>query len=164
MPKFGLNWYVESIGFLLGVLLAYHEEKINHFFQTHTIRKLCFFLPISIAIKHIYFDTTLNEVYFLGNYILRMITDLLIITSILLLLSHFTLGNKVSKYLGKLSFDIFLYHGVFLEYFQFHDWGWNSNTMILSTIVCTLIFVVLFNPLEQEIVHFAQNKIFNKKP
>ena len=68
-----------------------------------------------------------------------------VIVFITLLLTHIKLGNPLSTKLGDLSFEIFLYHGLFLQWLITLPVQWTSNTYIMAVFVCTVSTAIIMN-------------------
>ncbi len=149
LPKIGLNWYQEALGLTIGVFIAYHYEKMNRFFKNRVIVKLALWIPAAVFLKYT-FDMYISNGYiqeykFLCNYIYRMAAAVSVIVVIMLLFSHFSLGNYVSRQLGKISFEVFLYHGFYLQFLLKLPVEWNGNSYILTVVVCTIITAFVMN-------------------
>lgn len=144
LPKIGLNWYPESLGLTLGVLLAYHYNEINSFFKTKIKIKTVVFFLLAAFMKYTYINY-IYEYYFIGNYLYRMAMGITVIIFIVLLCSHVKLGNRVSNRLGRCSFEIFLYHGFSLQILEKLPIKWTSDYYILAVFIFTIVLAVCMN-------------------
>lgn len=151
LPKIGLTWYPESLGLCLGILIAYHYDRFKNFFHNKTVVKLLFLLPISLFLKFIYIKY-IYPFYFIGNYVFRMTMGISIIVVILLLCSHISVNNSISQKMGKISFEIYLYHGMFIELFQQCNVTWTSNTFICAVLICSVLLAAVMNLLSKLIL------------
>lgn len=146
LPKIGLSWYPESLGLCLGILTAYHYDRFKNFFYNKTVAKLLVLLPISLFLKYIY------QFYFIGNYVFRMTMGLSIIVVIFLLCSHVSVNNNISQKMGKISFEVYLYHGMFIELFQRCNVTWTSITFIGAVLICSVLLAIVMNLLSKFIL------------
>lgn len=151
LPSIGLTWYPESLGLCLGILISYHYDSFKNFINNKTLVKLIFLLPISLFLKFIYIDY-IYQFYFWGNYVFRMTMGLSIITVIFLLCSHISVNNGISQKMGKISFEIYLYHGMFIELFQRCNVTWTSNTFIGAVLICSVLWAIVMNLLSKFIL------------
>jgi len=156
LPKIGLNWYPESIGLSIGILIAYHYERFNYFFKTKVFAKLVLCTFIAVFLKYT-FDhyIAVNYIYqyrFVCDYCYRMAAAISVIVVIMLLFTHIDFGNCVSHQLGKISFEIFLYHGFYLQFLLKLPVEWNGNLYIASVFVCTIITAVVMNKIASVIM------------
>ena len=60
----------------------------------------------------------------MGNLAARNMASLLFVVVLLTALYRFKLGNRVSLWLGKYSYEIFLFHPLFISFFR--DWIANN--------------------------------------
>lgn len=151
LPNIGLTWYPESLGLCLGIIIANHYEKFNYFFRHKVALKLVILIPVSLFLKYAYIHY-IYQFYFIGNYISRMTMGLLIIVTIFLLCSYISVCNNISQKMGKLSFEIFLYHGLFMELFQRVNYTWSSNTYIGAVLLCSVLLALVTNKISKLIL------------
>lgn len=151
LPKIGLNWYPESIGLTIGIVLAYHYDRINQFFQRKVLIKTIIAFVIAFFLRYTYINY-LYQYYFFGNYLYRLIMGTSIIVFIILLSVHIKLGNTFTVKLGKLSFEIFLYHGLFLKWLLTLPVTWTSNTYIAAVFICSFITAFVMNKFSSLII------------
>lgn len=144
LPVIGLKWYPESLGLTLGIIIAYHYDRINLFFKRNIALKTVIMFAVAFFLKYSY-THYIYKYYFIGNYIYRMLMGISVIVFITLLLTHIKLGNPLSTKLGDLSFEIFLYHGLFLQWLITLPVQWTSNTYIMAVIVCTVSTAIIMN-------------------
>lgn len=102
------TWCTEIYGFVWGIILFYIKDKIIVFCRNSWMIKgtmLCLAAGV-VGIAYLKVKTT----PFLGDYVLKIILGLVIISFMLLLNTRINIGNKVSAYLGNISFEIYLLH------------------------------------------------------
>lgn len=106
LPVIGLKWYPESLGLTLGIIIAYHYDRINLFFKRNIALKTVIMFAVAFFLKYSY-THYIYKYYFIGNYIYRMLMGISVIVFITLLLTHIKLGNPLSTKLGDLSLKFF---------------------------------------------------------
>lgn len=148
-PFYGEWWYNSTIVFSMGVLFARFKEKIiiflkNHYRVTFLIT-LCLFI-IAFVVEEI---TLKTRGYYSESATVDMINDkfvtllsqmalCLIFTFLTLLVNmKIRLGNCMLKFIGSISMELFLIHGVFLNtIFDFTHT--NECIMYAVTIACSI--------------------------
>ena len=101
LPVIGLKWYPESLGLTLGIIIAYHYDRINLFFKRNIALKTVIMFAVAFFLKY--------------------------------------------SYTHDLSFEIFLYHGLFLQWLITLPVQWTSNTYIMAVFVCTVSTAIIMN-------------------
>lgn len=149
LPKIGLNWYPESLGLTLGILIAYHYEQFNKFFKTKVLIKFIAGMFIAVFLKYT-FDNYILVFYidkyrFLCNYLYRMAAAVSVIVVIMLLFAHIKIGNRVSSQLGKISFEIFLYHSLYLQILSKLPVSLDGNLYVSAAFLCTIMTAAIMN-------------------
>lgn len=104
----GTTWCPESIGFIWGVVLAVNYKKIKDFFVTKWLWKVIVSCLLAGILGLLYLK--FKPIVFWGNYVLKVLLGLSILTFILILNSKMAIGNKILSFLGDISFEIFLIH------------------------------------------------------
>lgn len=102
------TWCTEIYGFVWGIILFYIKDKIIAFCRNSWIIKAIMFCLVAGAFGIVYLK--LKTTPFLGDYVLKIILGLAIISFVLLLNTRINIGNRVSTYLGNISFEIYLLH------------------------------------------------------
>lgn len=64
-------------------------------------------LSLVLGVAYLYFKT----VFFWGEYLLKVVLGVVLITLLFILSSKRTLGNRVADYLGDISYEVYLSHG-----------------------------------------------------
>lgn len=102
------TWCTEIFGFVWGIILFYIKDKIVVFCRNSWIIKcIIFCLAAGVSgIAYLKMKTTLIW----GDYVLKIVLGLAIISFILLLNAKINIGNKVSTHLGNISFEVYLLH------------------------------------------------------
>lgn len=108
-----VTWCTEVYGFIWGVLLAMYYNEVKLFFQKKWVAKTAIGCGIAGVLGVAYL--AMKKVPFFGDYCLKIVLGVAILSFILILNSRIKIGNKLIQYLGSISFEVYLSHGsVFL--------------------------------------------------
>lgn len=131
------TWCTESIGFVWGILLFSRYDKIKQFFSRKWIVKssVTCLLSLILGVSYLQF----KHVIFWGDYILKIILGLSIVCFILVLNSTIKIGNRISWFLGDISFEIYLIHGAVFQFIQKTLPNIRSGMFILLSITLTVL-------------------------
>lgn len=131
------TWCTESIGFVWGMLMFSMHDKIKRFFAWKWITKasVTCLLSLMLGVSYLQF----KHVIFWGDYILKIILGLSILCFILVLNSTIKIGNRISWFLGDISFEIYLIHGAVYQLIQRILPNISSGLFILLSITLTVL-------------------------
>lgn len=130
-------WSVECLGFVFGILLATYKNKFILLFNNKWMKNIIIITLLCILVGILY--EKFKTVFFVGDYILRFILDLLATLLILILNIHISIGNKCTIFLGKISYEIYIVHiyvYIIMDKLLIAD---NSALYIVSSIIITII-------------------------
>lgn len=109
-----LNWSTEIYGFIYGMLLATYYKEIYNF-----LNKKWFIKTAALGVASLVFGAAyvikLKQVVFYGDYLFKILFALTLTVFILAINTKFTLGNKLSLFLGEISYELFLVHPVVIK-------------------------------------------------
>lgn len=115
--EIGKTWYGSTLCFWQGLMLFEAQEKFKRYFVSKhpflNIVVLGVLTCVSIAL--FYF---LDEGSIVGNVIARNVASISFSYMIIIILYCAQIGNNVSKWLGKYSYEIFLFHPFFILLFR----------------------------------------------
>lgn len=137
------GWPPESMGFLYGVLLARLKEWFFHHMQTRWKLKCAEFCIGSLLLGVFYLK--FKWVPFWGDYIVKIFLGLLILLFILVLNTKISIGNPVSRFLGKISYEVYLIHDVSFLILMGLPFQYDSGIFILLSIVVTIMISIGVN-------------------
>ena len=100
---------------------------------------------ISIALGLLYLK--FKYVYFSGEYLLKIILGLCIIILVFLFSQKRTFKNKANVFIGKISYEIYLSHGVAMKIVHDLAPDVSSSIFIFSTIFITILISSLIHPI-----------------
>lgn len=153
-----MHYYTSSFGFLLGMVLANEKEK-NHpvltkFDNLTTAKKTrVLFLLEVVTFCSLICYALYQEVPLVGPLLLRNAAGICLVLNIILILWYVKIGNRVSCFLGELSYEIFLVHPGVLAAIKTAcgskmPWGAQVALVIIYTIALSMI------------VHYLTARIF----
>ena len=139
----GTTWTTEIYGFVWGLLLANTKDRFKAFGVKSWLVKSAVLCAASgvLGIAYLKFKT----VYFAGGYLLKIILGFMILLFILEVTTRVAIGNRISLFLGGISYEIFLLHGHVFGVFEHFFRGIGSGAGILSVIVTTVLLAVIVN-------------------
>ncbi len=144
----GFSWNVEALGFMYGFLLADRKilDCIKMTIKKHTL--VCSVLSIAVALIAGVAYLKFKNVYFFGEYLLRIVLGIAIISVVLLFTYRVQIGNTATRLLGKISYEVFLIHGFVMSVLSVVSEQvikLNSGIFIMMTFAFTIAFAYLFN-------------------
>lgn len=143
------TWCPESIGFVWGIVLFANYDRINNFFNQKWILKVSVACVLSFALGVSYL--IFKHIVFWGDYVLKILLGAVILSFILILNRKIRIGNKISYFLGDISFEVYLMHGFVFKIIARILPNINSGGFVLLSIVTTVILAA--------IVHIMCNKL-----
>jgi len=134
---YGSWWYNSVILFVVGILFARYENRLLQYMQ----KAYLLFLPTALVATCIFF--LLGE--HTQNAFVQMSASCAFVISLLLLGMKIKIGNKALSFLGNITLEFYLLHGVFLQIFGYNETISNPNQihnialLILVVFLCTFI-------------------------
>lgn len=105
------HWPTQALGFAYGALLAQYFPSFKRWLQRGYWIKLSAITVCAGASTFMY-AVVKPPIGEFANVVLQNIMVLLLILWVFLLTFRLKVGNAASKYLGNISYDVFLYHGL----------------------------------------------------
>lgn len=133
-----IGWCYERCGLVWGLWLYRLMPKVRVWLTTRRILKFCLFSVLALSFGVIYLKY--KEIYFIGTYLLKITLGLVIIVWLLLLTVNRKFGNKWSLYLGKISYEVYLSHGMVMSVLVMLCPNVSSGIFILLTYIVTILF------------------------
>lgn len=146
------GWPTEMWGCLYGMYLALNKEKIQDILS----RKFFVLLPVFLITAGVagLLYLKYKYIFFFGEYLLKVLLGLLINMVIFVYNSKFKIGNTVNRFLGKISYEVYLIHGLSFLIVDYFIPGINSGLFILLSIAITIVLSILIN----KIANFTNKK------
>ena len=151
VAKLSTTWYEASFCFPLGILYSENKHKINSILFKNKTRHL-----ISILCVLIVFIITL----FFGNkpflsecfrIPLKLISSVFFCLLVLTTVTLINIKNPITEFLGKISLEIYLLQGIFLNLFKEQFVIDNDWIYIICVVLFTLLLAFLFHPIYKRI-------------
>ncbi|MFA7316516.1 MAG: acyltransferase family protein [Sulfuricella sp.] len=145
---FGFGWHVEALGFLYGIVCCNFMKKIDQAIVDRYILKTFFIFIISLFLGVSYLLFKSVEIY--GNYLLRIFLGLSIIILFLFVTRKVRINNQFTKFLGKISYEIFLSHGFIMMLISFVVVDFLEISIISGVYISlTIFFTIIFSSILQ---------------
>lgn len=137
------TWTTEIYGFIWGIVLATKKCEIeNKLYQNWKIKATILFI-VSLMLGLLYIKY--KHVFFFGGYLLKIILGLVMLTFILQLTTRVQIGNPIILFLGKISYEIYLIHGIAFYIIEKKFPEMCSGMFILTSIILTIgISVIVY--------------------
>lgn len=154
-------WPVESFGFAYGVLLARKKDLFLKLTKKKSWIFAGVFLVVSLILGLAYLK--FKNIVFFGDYITKIMLGTSILTFILFLNSKISIGNCVSRFLGKISYEVYLIHGVVFIILEAFPLTWNSGMFVLCSIIGTVVLSFIVNVLSALILGAPKKMLKGRK-
>ncbi|MDE6084825.1 MAG: acyltransferase family protein [Muribaculaceae bacterium] len=144
------NWPFERIGLIWGLLAFRYLNKVKQWLRNRNLAKLIIFIVLSLILGIIYLKY--KSIVFWGEYLLKIILGLSILTTAFLAISNVKLGNTIGKLLGEISYSIYLFHDIAI--IALSQWlpTINSNELIGLLFIIVLIISWLITRLSTPVI------------
>lgn len=133
----GPTWCPEVMGFVWGILLYRIKNRFLRIFNDKWMQKsllLCVIAGVA-GIGYLKFKT----IPFWGDYFLKIILGILIIAFMLAINVKVSIGNRVSNYLGSISFEVYLVHILVFDIIKKINPDMSSGVFILVSLILTTV-------------------------
>lgn len=137
--RHGTNWCFERYGLIWGIVLFACFKDIKSWMGRNTIWKLLDFGAISCVLGVLYVKGY-KYTYFWGEYLLKITLALSLVITVLLLTRHLEIGNKITAFLGGISYEIYLSHAWVMYLLANYFPDLKSGEFILATYFVTILF------------------------
>lgn len=144
------RWSVEALGFLFGILLASYKKRILEFFEIKWLLKCIITGMVCLAIGVLYRYT--KYIVFWGDYVIRAFLGVAITLFMLQCLVKYSIGNSVNRFLGKVSFEVYLLHGIVFSVLAQTGVIKESGVYIFLSILITVLLSVAVNFIGRSLV------------
>ena len=106
MAVFG--WPYERIGLIWGVLLFLFFDGFTSWLQKDRVIKLVVFSTLCLCVGFLYLKY--KTFFFWGEYMLKVLLGVLLIILLFLISRRFTFTNRLSRFFGDISYEMYLLH------------------------------------------------------
>lgn len=144
------TWCPEVFGFIWGIVLADCKERFIKVIEKKWIAwstALCLAAGV-LGVAYLKF----KPVPIYGDYVLKIVLGLAITVFILAVNVKMSFGNKVSLFLGKLSYEVYLLHGAVFGLIAYLLPEINSGMFIVISIAVTVVLSWIVSVVSKPIV------------
>jgi len=137
--RHGTNWCFERYGLIWGLVLFAFFPYVKRITGRNTVLKLIGSAIVSAVLGYMYVKGAKFE-YFWGEYVLKIALGLSLVITVLLLTRKLQIGNKVTEFLGSISYEIYLSHAWVMYLLAHYFPGLESGEFIIATYAATIAF------------------------
>lgn len=150
--KIDIPWYGSTLCFPLGIYYYLYNDKIyKYYVTTNQYMRVIFVSSIALFIGISTFFM-LGE-SFIGYVVARNIASTSFVILAFFLLYSFRIENKISKWLGKYSYEIFLIHFVYLKVFKaINNPFMYALIVIMTTIASAYLFATFYKAIQKKLI------------
>lgn len=145
-------WYVERYGLIWGLLLYRYFPNIVQWLNASRNIKSIILLITSILVLVAYHSLKQHGIGY--RYIFEMLSALFLVLLIFLLTQRKVYGNKLSFFLGSISYEVYLSHRNVMEIILNISPSLSSGIFITLVVLITLLFSCVANLLCKRLLHY----------
>lgn len=146
-------WSFERWGLVWGLILAVWFIPVRKLIFL-TRWATCGLIVVTAIIGASYLK--FKGIPFWGDYVLKVVLGLMIIWSLFAVTCRLRLGNKVAFWLGDISYEVYLSHGVIMQVLAALMPGLQSGYFILLTVSGTLLFSYIAHLIGHPMVNYLR--------
>lgn len=144
------RWCYERFGLIWGLLLYRYKDQFLSWASKRTSVKIIILLAISLILGIGYLK--FKFVWFWGEYLLKIILGIAIISLFLISTSRISFGNTITRWFGNISYEVYLSHLFVIALLEITLPSLNSNQFIAYTIIGTILVSAFTHALVKRIV------------
>lgn len=150
IAEIGLGWYCESLGFMYGIILFNLQKQYKKTTGSGILVKSAILTIASGLLGVLYIKY--KYINFSGSYLLRIVLGISLILLLFTVTSRIKLGNKPAIFLGNISYEVFLLHGLVLNILSKAAIIKSSGLYILAVIVLTIVLATGLNYIDNQLI------------
>lgn len=151
----GNEWCYERWGLIWGLLLYLNFSLIKRFVKSNWSKIFIFgLISLILGIAYLKFKTF----FFYGEYLLKILLGLVVILFVYILSSQRILGNKAILFLGRISYEVYLSHGLVMIVLKNVMPELSSGIFIVLTVLITILFSAMIHYIGKPIVRYCRAK------
>lgn len=139
----GEYWPTEAFGFLYGMLLARNKQRAESFAASKWMIKCAAACAAALVLGIIYIQC--KHVPFLGDYVAKVLLGLFLLGFIVLANKYISVDNALTGFLGKISYEVYLLHGLAFMLVDALPVKLGSWLFIGCSVLITVILSVIVN-------------------
>lgn len=144
------GWCFERMGLIWGILLYRYFDRIKKWMDNHRLIKSLILCVICSLVGVAYLKY--KFVWLWGAFILKIALGFMIILFLFTVTSNRRFNNRISLWLGNISYEVYLCHGLVIDTLAYYCNGLDSGWFILFTVTLTLILSALIHTIDKPIV------------
>ena len=151
-------WYEAILCFPLGVAYANYKDKVHSVIFKSKLKTIFLFLIFLCAFILLLLFSTKLSFSSLLKMACKMASAIAFVWVATIFVLVININNPITRFLGKISLEIYLLQGIFLNLFKNQIYIENDILYILAVTVCTLILAMLAHPVYKAIgkLHFKK--------
>lgn len=146
----GTDWCYERMGLVWGLLLFRYLEQIRRWMTSRNLVKIII-LFIACAIAGVCY-LKFKEVWLYGQYLLKVLLGLLIIVFLFLTTVKLRIANPVTRFIGNISFEIYLSHVFVMRLIDYFVPGLESGVFIVLVFISCIAFSALVHQADKRLI------------
>lgn len=144
------GWCFERMGLVWGILLNRYYQPFVKWMDSHRCIKAVLLCVVCAVLGIAYLKYKM--VWFWGAYLLKIVLGLFIILFLFTASSNRKIGNRFGLWLGNISYEVYLCHGMVREFLAYAMSELSSGMFILTTVIATLILSCFVHSIDKIIV------------
>lgn len=149
-------WYGSTLSFWFGMWYYMNQEKVMNIIKKNyygTCGMITIILCLAVGVFYFFDDRNV-----IGNIFARNIASVSFVLLVIVFAYKVELGNKLSFWIGKYSYEIYLFHLTFIIILK--HMILISPILYAITVVCmTLVCSILYNKCERYILYLINKRI-----
>ena len=151
-----VGWPFERMGLVWGLLLYMFASGISLWMRTRHLRKIVLLAVVCLILGVAYLK--FKHIEFMGEYLLKILLGLSIVTFVLTACQMRRFGNRVTNFLGNISFEIYLSHSLVTNILITRYPELKSGIFIILTLIGTVAVSWVAHMLSKPCVTFIRNR------
>ncbi|MGN1217193.1 MAG: acyltransferase family protein [Phocaeicola sp.] len=147
----GAGWCFERMGLVWGIMLyRYYDRCVKWMDNRRGIKTfVLFILSLLLGVGYLHYKTE----WLWGEYLLKIVLGIVIISFLFTATSNRKFGNRVSSWLGDISYEVYLSHGMMMGLLAYYYPDLQSGWFILLTVVSTLAISTLVHSVGKPMIN-----------
>jgi len=144
------TWQTEIYGFIWGLLLAEGIGRFQETLNKKWLQQVAASCGVALLLGVLYLK--FKPIVFFGQYLLKIVLGIAITLFVLTLNSKIALGNKAILFIGDISYEIFLVHGIVMGFLEVCFEEISSGIFILLSVVLSIATAYLVHGISEFVI------------
>lgn len=141
------HWPTEIWGFIWGIALARHRDTFKRIVLDKSLVSFLSAFAVSVVLGILYLK--FKTVVFIGDYVIKITLGLALIILMLVLDVIYKVSGRLNSYLGAISYEVYLAHGIVFSLISIVAAGLSSGAFIVASLVATIVVASMIHWLGQ---------------